>query len=88
MVQYEYDITVYQANEILEAVPAAVAQRAPPMVFCDTEGQCFFDEAPNPLMAAIVGMFDSRGEEGWALVQVIPRQQDMICFWRRTRSEG
>jgi hypothetical protein len=86
MTRYEYAITVYEAEDILEAVSAPVAQGAPPMVYCDTEGECFFDEAPNPYLAAIVETFNTQGEAGWALVQVVPRQQDMICFWRRERS--
>ncbi len=57
------------------------------MLYCDSQGVCFFDDAPNPYLAAIVEILNAQGEQGWILVQVVPREQDMICFWRRERSE-
>jgi hypothetical protein len=35
--------------------------------------------------AAIVEILNAQGEQGWILVQVVMREQDMICFWRRER---
>jgi hypothetical protein len=43
------------------------------------------DEAPNPYLTAIVEILNAQGEQGWILVQVALREQDMICFWRRER---
>jgi hypothetical protein len=78
---YEHTITIYDREGIL----SNVASGAPPpsVVFCDTEGVCFFDETPNPYMKAVIDLLDEMGEDGWELVQVIPREQDLICFWRR-----
>ena len=87
MERYEYAITVHEMNEILERIPSLSADDAPPMVYCDSQGECFFDEAPNPYVGAIVEILNARGEQGWILVQVVPREQDMICFWRRERAE-
>jgi hypothetical protein len=86
MTAYEHTITVLDREEILrradlEAVP-------PSVVYCDTEGACFFDEAPNPYVRAVVELLDEMGAEGWALVQVTPRAQDLICFWRRESGGG
>jgi len=87
MVSHEYAVTIYALDDVLATVAAHPAEEAPSMVYCDADGLCFFDDAPNPYLAAILEMFNARGEEGWALVQVLPRQQDMICFWRRERAE-
>jgi len=81
--QYEYDITVYKADEILARVPDLAVGVEPPVLYCDSQGVCFFDDAPNPYLAAIVEILNARGEQGWILVQVALREQDMICFWRR-----
>jgi hypothetical protein len=82
---YEYTITIHTADEILDTIPDLAAEVEPPVLYCDSEGKCFFDEAPNPYVAAIVEILNAQGEQGWALVQVVPREQDMICFWRRER---
>jgi len=86
MGKYEYTITVHTADEILASISDVAAEAEPPVLYCDSEGVCFFDEAPNPYVAAIVEILNAQGEQGWILVQVLPRQQDMICFWRRERS--
>jgi hypothetical protein len=83
---YEYSVTVHGADDILALVKDSSAEEAPSMVYCSDEGQCFFDAAPNPYVVAIVEILNARGAEGWALVQVVPRQQDMICFWRRSQT--
>ena len=52
----------------------------------------FIDEADSPEAAymeacgkihAMVEILNAQGEQGWILVQVALREQDMICFWRR-----
>ena len=53
------------------------------IVYCDTEGECFFDDAPNPYVEAIVHILNEKGQEGWELVQVAFREADFICIWRR-----
>jgi hypothetical protein len=85
MERYEYTITTHTADEILARIPDLPAEAEPPVVYCDAEGACFFDDAPNPYMAAMVEILNTQGEQGWILVQVALREQDMICFWRRER---
>ena len=87
MERYEYAITVHKAEEILATIPDRPAEVDPPVLYCDSEGVCFFDDAPNPYLAAMVEILNAQGEQGWILVQVALREQDMICFWRRERSE-
>ena len=87
MKKYEYTITTHTSDEILATISDLSADVEPPVVYCDAEGACFFDEAPNPYTAAIVEILNGQGEQGWILVQVALREQDMICFWRRERRE-
>jgi len=86
MSQWEYDITTHSTNEILAArgAPAEVEEK-PRVFYCNSDGYCFFDQAPNPYVEAIIGVLNKRGQEGWILVQVTLRERDMICFWRRKR---
>jgi len=88
MKKYEYTITTHTADEILATLSDLSAEAEPPVVYCDTEGTCFFDDAPNPYTAAIIEILNAQGEQGWILVQVALREQDMICFWRRKREGG
>ena len=81
MEHWEYDISVLAASEIVAASQAT--QSTDRVLFCGAEGQCFFDDAPNPYLKAMVGLLNERGQQGWILVQTVLRQQDMICFWRR-----
>jgi len=81
MEQWEYDISVHTVGEIV--TQAQTAPDADRVLFCGAEGQCFFDDTPNPFVKAIIGILNERGGEGWILAQTVLRQQDMICFWRR-----
>ena len=85
MEQFEHAIDVVTMREILSAEGSFKAEESPRVLFCGGEGTCFFDDAPNPYVAAIVKVLDRRGEEGWILAQVLLREDDMICFWRRPK---
>ena len=85
MKKYEYTITTHTAEDILARISDRMAETEQLVVYCDSQGTCFFDEAPNPYTAAIVEILNAQGEQGWVLVQVALREQDMICFWRRKR---
>jgi hypothetical protein len=86
MKEYEHTITTHDREEILSK--AASPETPPSVVYCDAEGACFFDDAPNPYVRAVIELLDGIGRDGWELVQVIPREQDLICFWRRESGEG
>lgn len=81
MERWEHDISVHTAGEV--AARAQVTPEEERVLFCGTQGQCFFDAAPNPYIQAISAILDERGRQGWILVQTVLREQDMICFWRR-----
>jgi hypothetical protein len=81
MEKWEYDISVYTLAQIVSLAEADTAGGR--VLFCGAEGQCFFDDAPNPYMQAITETLNERGQSGWILAQTVLRQKDMICFWRR-----
>lgn len=86
MERWEYEITTHTAGEVLkvrEELGHPREPQGPDVVYCDTEGLCFFDEAPNPYVEAIVHILNEKGKEGWELVQIAFRQNDFICIWRR-----
>ena len=84
MVQWTYQITTYAAEDIRELIPEVIGE-VPEAIFCDDQGACYFDEGPNPFTLAIEQLLTQVGEEGWELVQVIPRSQQLICVWKRPR---
>ena len=81
--RYEYAVTGYDLDDILARVASPTTGEPPSMVYCDEEGLCLFDEAPNPYLSAITQMMNGQGQQGWSLVQFVPRRRDMICFWKR-----
>ncbi len=88
MEQWEHAITVHTIDEILTKRKELGLQEEGRVLYCGPEGVCFFDQAPNPYLEAIVNVLNERGQEGWMLVQTVLRAKDMICFWRRPRKEN
>ncbi len=82
MSRWRYRITVHTSADILDRLPEP-AEWVPPMVFCDDEGTCYFDSGPNPFTQAIEALLNQVGEEGWELVQIAFRPQQMIGFWKQ-----
>ena len=82
MPKWRYRITVHTAADVLDQLPEPVEQ-VPPTIFCDDEGACYFDAGPNPFTRAIERTLDQVGDEGWELVQVTFRPDQMIGFWKR-----
>jgi len=86
MDRWEYQITTHSAGEVLSVraeLGHAPDAAGPTVVYCDTEGQCFLDQAPNPYVEAIVHILNEKGQQGWDLVQITFRETDFICIWRR-----
>jgi hypothetical protein len=83
MERWQYRITVYTAADI-QAQLSQPVEHVPPQIFCDDEGACYFDPGRDPLVEAMEHLLDDAGEEGWELVQVVFRPEQMICFWKRS----
>ena len=82
MGNWQYRITVHTPADVLDLLPEPVEQ-VPPTIFCDDEGACYFDAGPNPFTRAIEQLLNKVGEQGWELVQVAFRPNQMIGFWKR-----
>ncbi len=82
MPRWSYRITIHTSAEIKRVLSEPVDQ-VPPTIFCDDEGTCYFDAGPNPFTRAIEHLLNQVGTEGWELVQVAFRPDQMICFWKR-----
>jgi hypothetical protein len=84
MDKWHYRITTHTTADVLGALTEPV-EEVPPAMFCDDEGVCYFDTGPNPFTQAIERLLDEEGDEGWELVQVAFRPEQMICFWKQLR---
>ena len=84
MTHWTYHITTYTQDDINALLPEIVGE-VPEAIFCDDEGACYFDAGPNPFLLAMEQLLTDGGDEGWELVQVIPREQQLICVWKRPR---
>jgi len=82
MGNWQHRITVHTPADVLDLLPEPVEQ-VPPTIFCDDQGACYFDAGPNPFTRAIEQLLNQVGEQGWELVQVTFRPDQMICFWKR-----
>ena len=82
MDRWRYRITVHTAADVLDLLSEPV-DRIPPTMFCDDAGACYFDAGPNPFTGAIERLLNQVGEEGWELLQVTFRPNQMICFWKQ-----
>ena len=82
MGNWQYRITIHTPADVLDLLPEPVEQ-VPPTIFCDDQGACYFDAGPNPFTRAIEQLLNQVGEQGWELVQVAFRPDQMIGFWKR-----
>lgn len=85
MSEYEYTITVTSVDDILSRSEELSKASGPRVLYCDSDGECFFDRGQEPYVGAIIETLNGYGEQGWSLVQVVLRQQDMIGFWKRRK---
>ena len=84
MTDWRYKVTVHEPQDVLDNLSRAV-EAVPPTMYCDDEGACYFDSGPNPFTRAIEHLLNEIGEEGWELVQVRFRPNQMIGFWKGAR---
>ena len=84
MSKWRHRITIHTTADVIGSAPTPV-EDIPPAIFCDDEGACYFDAGPNPLTQAIERLLDEVGDEGWELVHLAFRPEQMICFWKQPR---
>jgi len=85
MRKWEYDITSYSIEQVLAMRDKLGLPPEPerPVMFCTDKGACFFDNIPSANVQIIIDILNSRGLEGWQLVGVNFRADEMLCFWKR-----
>ena len=82
MNKWRHRVTIHTTADVLGVLPEPVDD-VPPSMFCDDDGVCYFDAGPNPFTKAIERLLDEVGEEGWELVQVAFRPEQMVGFWKQ-----
>jgi hypothetical protein len=85
MHKWRYDITSYSVEQVrtVREKLGLPAEEERPVLFCTDKGACFFDNIPNPNIQAIIDILDRKGAEGWELVSVSFRTDEMVCFWKQ-----
>ena len=72
MDRFEYEITRHSMG------------KAPSVVyFCNETGDCGLDDVKPAHTAAITGILNEKGKQGWALVQVMFGKDGIVAFWKR-----
>ena len=72
MKNYEYDITRHKADEFQHV-----------NYFCNSTGECSLETIPSEQTAALISILNSRGREGWELIQTHFGEGGMLSLWKR-----
>lgn len=71
---YEYEVVIYPSEDFKRLV-----------FFCSDQGACGIQEVPSKDTAALQGILNQRGIEGWELVQLFFGKDGVVIFWKRKR---
>jgi hypothetical protein len=72
MKKFEYEITKYPSEDFNHLV-----------YFCSETGECSLDQVPDHQTDVLKGILNSRGNEGWELVQISFGSNGLVAFWKR-----
>jgi hypothetical protein len=79
--RYRYTLTTHSVHDVMEWMQrAGQSAEGAPVMYCDEEGRCMFDDQYRPYLAGIEGVLNDAAA-GKRLVQVIFRQRQMIALW-------
>ena len=76
MKQFEYQITKHEAETFSQLV-----------YFCSESGTCSFHQVPTDQTKILGDMLNTRGRQGWELIQVAFGKDGIIAFWKRELRE-
>ena len=82
MDKWRHRITIHSTADVLGILSEPLEETHPSM-FCDDSGTCYLGPEPGPFAQAIERLLDEVGEEGWELVQMVFRPEQMIGFWKQ-----
>ena len=80
--------SVEDVREYLERAGKEPPADGMPVMYCDSHGQCMFDEQRQPYVQALEALLNEQAEQGRRLVQVIFRERQMISIWEHRRGES
>ncbi|KPL17790.1 MAG: hypothetical protein AMJ92_10915 [candidate division Zixibacteria bacterium SM23_81] len=85
---WEHDITIHTVAEMMAirermGFGPAGSDEMERAIICDAQGVCFFDDAPDTNVEVLKSILNTRGAQGWELVQLDYRRDRLICTWRR-----
>jgi len=87
---YTYTLTTHSREDVQAQLaqmnPGAPAEEAP-VVYCDSEGVCMFDEQRQPYIQALEALLNQQAGRRRRLVQVLFRPHQMIAVWETRQKE-
>lgn len=88
---YTYSITVHSTADVLarleEGDEGAGAEETP-VIYCDSEGACMFDDPSRKYLRALESILNQAAGGGRRLVQILFRSQQMIAIWEHRGGEN
>ena len=69
--QYEYEMSFHDKKDMNDMV-----------AFCTSNGEC---AEPKNGMAALLEIMNTRGKEGWKVVQILPGVRGILVLWVRKK---
>ena len=75
MDKFEYEIVTYPAETFNKLV-----------FFCSDRGQCGINEVPSKDTGMLKEVLNTRGEEGWELIQLSFGSDGVVSFWKRLKA--
>ena len=75
MKEFEYEITQQSSAEFQSLA-----------FVCSNSGVCRQEQVPGGELEILTEIMNSRGKQGWELIQVSFREQRVVAFWKRERS--
>ena len=72
MKRFEYEITQHSAETFDKVV-----------YFCSESGQCSIDEVSRDQTRILTDILNSRGKDGWELVQISFGKDGVMIYWKR-----
>lgn len=75
--QFEYVVEKYPTEQFVKLV-----------YFCTDQGECGLNDLPAEHMKMFEALLNSKGTEGWELVQSLFGSDGVVAIWKRPLSEG
>jgi hypothetical protein len=72
MKRFEYEITQHSADAFDRVV-----------YFCSESGECSLEEVSKDQTRVLTDILNTRGEQGWELVQVSFGKDGIMAYWKR-----